>query len=84
MKPTEEDIKRWSDIAKKRNAILPFEFKLLSKKDIAVVCGSCRTSFMRPLIIGQGDPVYVCPNCQNRNYIPIDWNIIRGYGKKTY
>lgn len=65
MQPSEEDIKHWQEIARKRNAILPYQF-------------------IRPLIVGQNDPVYVCPSCQSRNYIPIDWNTIRGYGKRKY
>ena len=77
MQPTEEDMKRWQEIAKRRNAILPVQFQFVSKKDISVICGKCNTSFMRPLIIGQNDPIYVCPKCSSRNYIPIDWNIIR-------
>ena len=84
MQPTEEDINRWTEIAKRRNAILPNQFQFISKKEISIICGNCRSSFMRPLIVGQNDPIYVCPNCNSRNYIPIDWNIIRGYGKRIY
>lgn len=77
MQPTNEDIKRWQEIAKRRNAILPSEFQIISKKDIAVSCGKCNNSFSRPLITGHNDPIYVCPKCSNRNYIPIDWNVMR-------
>ena len=84
MQPSEEDLKHWQEIAKRRNAIMPLQFKLLTKKDISVTCGKCNSSFMRPIIVGQNDPIYVCPSCQSRNYIPIDWNTIRGYGKRNY
>ncbi len=84
MQPDAEDINRWNDIAKRRNAILPYQFQLMSKKDIVIICGNCKNSFMRPLISGQNDPIYVCPGCNSRNYIPIDWNTIRGYGRKLY
>lgn len=79
MEPTKEDLKRWQEIAKRRNSILPVQFQFLSKKDISITCGnnSCGSSFVRPLILGQNDPTYVCPNCQRRNYIPIDWNVTR-------
>lgn len=77
MQPLEEDIKRWQEIAQRRNAILPFEFRFVSRKEVRVTCGKCTSSFIRPLIVGQSDPIYVCPNCQSRNYVPIDWNIIR-------
>ena len=77
MQPTEEDIKKWQDIAKRRNAILPMEFEFVTKKDVSIVCGNCRSSFVRPLVIGQNDPVYVCPSCSKRNYLPIDWNVYR-------
>ena len=77
MQPSQEEIKQWQDIAKRRNAILPVQFQLVTKKDILIICGNCRSNFTRPLIVGQNDPVYVCPQCSNRNYIPIDWNITR-------
>jgi len=84
MQAEDEDIKRWRQIAQRRNAILPYQFQFLSKKEIYITCGSCKCSFTRALIAGQHDPAYVCPNCQNRNYIPIEWNVKRGYGKKRY
>lgn len=74
MQPTEEDIKKWDEIAKRRNAILPWQFEIISRKDILVICGSCKTSFTRPIISGRSDPIYVCPQCSKRNYIPIDWS----------
>ncbi len=77
MKPHEEDVKRWQEIAKRRNAILPIQFKLVGKKEVIVTCGNCGSSFTRPLITGQNDPIYVCPQCQKRNYVPIDWNVTR-------
>ena len=77
MKPTEEDIRKWHEIAQRRSAILPIQFEFISKRDISVICGSCENSFIRPLITGQNDPVYVCPKCSKRNYIPIDWNVQR-------
>ena len=79
MQPTEQDIKKWQEIAKRRNAILPMQFQLLGKKDISIICGKCQTSFTRPLITGQNDPVYVCTACNSRNYIPIDWNVTRAH-----
>ncbi len=72
----DKDIKRWGEIAKRRNAILPLRFQII-KKDVAIVCGKCQSNFVRPLIIAQNDPVFVCPSCSARNYIPIDWNVIR-------
>ncbi len=77
MEATPEDIKKWQEIAKRRSAILPRQFQFVTKKEISVICGSCSCQFTRPLITGQNEPIYVCPDCQNRNYIPIDWNIIR-------
>lgn len=77
MEPTEEDIRQWEEIAQRRSAILPVQFEFISKRDISVICGNCKSSFIRPLISGQNDPVYVCPKCSKRNYIPIDWNIPR-------
>lgn len=79
MQPTEEEIKKWQEIAKRRNAILPSVFQILSKKEISIACGKCQTNFTRPLIVGEQDPIYVCPNCSCRNYIPINWNVVRRY-----
>lgn len=77
MSTSEDDIRRWNEIAKKRNAILPIKFQILSNKEIIIVCGKCQSAFRRPLIVAQNDPIFVCPSCQIRNYIPIDWNVIR-------
>ena len=77
MKPTEEDIKRWQQIAQRRSAILPAQFQVINKKEISIICGGCGIPFVRPLIIGQNDPVYVCTSCTKRNYVPIDWNVMR-------
>ena len=77
MQPSHEDIIKWQDIAKRRNAILPMQFQFITKKDIFITCGNCETSFTRPLIVGQNDPVYVCEKSSKRNYIPIDWNVHR-------
>ena len=77
MQPSEEDLMRWRDIAAKRDAVLPLQFEFVSRKFIAIVCGNCQAPFTRPLIAGQNDPIYVCPGCSIRNYIPIDWNVIR-------
>ena len=77
MQPSQEDIKRWQQIAQRRNAILPVQFQFINKKEISIACGECGNSFIRPLIVGQNDPIYVCASCSKRNYIPIDWNITR-------
>ena len=77
MQPTEEEIRKWEEIAHRRSAILPMQFEFISKRDISVICGNCKNSFIRPLITGHNDPVYVCPKCSKRNYVPIDWNVRR-------
>lgn len=77
MAPTEDDIRSWNEIAKRRNAILPYNFQVLSKKEASITCGNCQSSFRRPLITAQNDPIYVCPSCAKRNYLPIDWNVVR-------
>ena len=77
MQPTPGDIKKWQEIAKRRSAILPLQFQFVSKKEISIICGKCNSSFVRPMIVGQNDPIYVCQNCNSRNYVPIDWNILR-------
>lgn len=82
MQPSQEDFKKWEAIAQRRSAILPFQFELIGRKEIIIICGKCKASFVRPLIIAQNDPIYVCPECLQRNYIPIDWNVIRKPGRR--
>lgn len=77
MQPSQDDIKKWEAIAQRRNAILPFQFQLIGRKEVVIICGSCKSNFVRPLIIAQNDPIYVCPSCSKRNYLPIDWNVVR-------
>lgn len=77
MQPSKEELKKWHDIATRRDAILPFQFQLMSRKYISITCGNCQSTFTRPLIQGQNDPIYVCPGCSIRNYIPIDWDVVR-------
>ena len=77
MQPSNEDILHWQEIAKRRKAILPKSFQFLSKKEVMVTCGKCTGQFRRPLIVGEVDPVYICPECCERNYLPIDWNVVR-------
>ena len=75
MQPSPEEIRYWQSIATKRKAILPFEFQYISKKEITIICGMCKSVFTRPLILGQTDVIYVCPGCKSRNYIPIEWDV---------
>lgn len=77
MNPTNDDIEQWQQIANRRNAILPYQFSFRGRKEVIIICGSCQENFVRPLIVAQNDPIYVCPRCQNRNYVPVDWNVIR-------
>ena len=77
MNPSQEEIKQWQEIAKRRKAILPQEFRIITSKEVGIICGHCSEYFIRPLIVAQNDPIYVCPKCQNRNYVPIDWNVTK-------
>lgn len=75
--PSPEDIEHWKQLAERRNAILPYQFEVLPSKEASIYCGECRTHYVRPMIVAENNPVFVCPSCQARNYIPIDWNVIR-------
>lgn len=72
MQPSPEELKEWAEIAERRNAILPRSINVRGRY-ITIVCGTCSVNFDRKLLPGRNDPVYVCPNCESRNYVPVEW-----------
>jgi len=71
-RPDPEELAEWAATAAKRKAILPFQFRMKIPY-IHIVCGHCQEDFTRKLLPQRNDPVYVCPNCSSRNYVPIQW-----------
>jgi len=72
MKPSRDELQEWANIAARRNAILPDSISI-HKRDITIVCGQCHTTFVKKLLPGRNDPVFVCPACKSRNYAPVEW-----------
>jgi DNA-directed RNA polymerase subunit RPC12/RpoP len=72
MQPSPEEIREWAEIALRRNAILPRSINI-NGRYISIICGSCGRTFDRKLLPGRNDPVYVCPDCESRNYVPVEW-----------
>lgn len=72
MQPTPEELEEWANNAARRNAVLP-ETLQIAGRQVGIVCGSCHTAFQRTLIPKRNDPVYICPACNARNYVPVEW-----------
>ena len=72
--PTPEELAEWYQTATSRNSILPMRIHIKARY-VTVVCGidECQKEFTRKLLPNRNDPVYVCPNCGVRNYVPVEW-----------
>ena len=72
MQPSPDEIREWEISAKQRNAILPQTISM-SGRYVTLVCGHCEEVFKRKMLYGRSDPIFVCPTCTARNYVPIEW-----------
>lgn len=72
MQPGPDEIQEWARNAKQRNAILPVTIQI-SGRYVTIVCGHCEHVYRRRMLPGRDDPVFVCPSCGARNYVPIEW-----------
>lgn len=72
--PTPEELAEWYHTARNRNAILPMSIHVKGRY-VTIVCGieQCQESFTRKLLPNRNDPVYVCPRCGSRVYVPVEW-----------
>jgi len=69
-----EKMAEWREKASKKEAIVPFNFEVSPYK-ASIVCGECRREFSRNLIFGLDEPVFVCPDCRARNWVPVRYKI---------
>ena len=71
-----EKRKEWEARAQQKNAIVPEFFEVFPTK-VLLVCGICRTEFLRPLVAKIDEPVFVCPNeaCLARNWVPVTFDM---------
>jgi DNA-directed RNA polymerase subunit RPC12/RpoP len=72
--PSPEELAEWYSNAVRRNALLPVRIRVRGRYT-DIVCGrqDCQHEFSRKLLPNRNDPVYVCPSCGSRNYLPIEW-----------
>lgn len=72
--PSPEELYEWQMNAIQRKAILPMRIEIKGKY-CTIICGhdECQHSFTRKLLPQRNDPVYVCPQCKSRVYVPIGW-----------
>lgn len=72
--PSPEELYEWQMTAIKRNAILPRQIEI-KQKYATIICGDeeCNHIFTRKLLPHRNDPVFVCPRCNSRIYLPISW-----------
>ncbi len=68
--PTPEKKAEWLIRAALKNAIVPEYFEVFPNK-VIIVCGECRHRYVRNLIPSFDEPVFVCPECKERNWVPI-------------
>jgi len=70
--PSPEELREWAIIAQRRKAILPKSITMHGR-NLLVTCGQCAHQYERKLLPNRNDPVYVCPSCRARNYVPVEW-----------
>lgn len=72
--PSPEELVEWLATARERNAILPNRIEI-NGRYVHITCSvaECHERFSRKLLPGRNDPVYVCPRCKSRIYIPVEW-----------
>jgi hypothetical protein len=70
--PSRDELLEWQRMAEKRQSLLPVQFAMKGKY-VDIVCSNCLNRFERKLLPYRNDPVYVCPNCKQRIYVPVQW-----------
>lgn len=72
--PSPEELAEWLITATRRYAILPARIEIRGHYT-TITCGqeSCRKIFTRKLLPKRNDPVFICPECRARNYLPVQW-----------
>ena len=68
--PSLEKKAEWTIRAAVKNAIVPEYFEVFPNK-VILVCGNCSHRYVRNLIPSFDEPVFVCPECAARNWVPV-------------
>ena len=55
-----------------KGALVPDFFEVFPNR-VVIRCGKCRKEFVRNLVHGVEEPVFVCPeaHCKTRNWVPV-------------
>jgi hypothetical protein len=64
----------WLIRAQAKEAVIPEYFEVFTSR-VELVCGACKKPFKRPLVLNLNDPVFVCPSCKTRNWVPITYDL---------
>ena len=69
--PNPEKKAEWVRRAALKQAIVPDYFEVFPTR-VIIVCGRCRTRFVRNLVPHQNEPTFVCPeaSCRSKNWVP--------------
>ena len=72
--PSPEELIEWQLNAQQRRAILPYRIEIKGRY-CTMICSQedCGHSFTRKLLPHRNDPIFVCPNCSSRIYVPVEW-----------
>jgi hypothetical protein len=70
--PTPQKKAEWAAKAAARGGIVPYFFEVFVNK-VELTCGSCRHEFKRPLVPNLNEPLFACPACSARNWIPLTY-----------
>ena len=70
--PSDQKRAEWVRRAALKHAIVPEFFEVFPTR-VIIVCGRCRTRFVRNLVPNQNEPTFVCPEaaCRAKNWVPI-------------
>ncbi len=72
--PTPEKKAEWKARAARKNAIVPEYFEV-SPYWVYLKCGECGDAFKRNLVPRLDEPVFVCPSCRARNWVPVKFEL---------
>ena len=72
--PSPEELYEWQITAQNRRAILPLRIEIKGRY-CTMYCSfpECGEVFTRKLLPQRNDPIYVCPKCKSRVYVPVEW-----------
>jgi len=64
----------WAKKAALKDAVVPNYFEVFTTR-VEILCGQCQHSFKRTLMLNVNEPIFVCPKCSTKNWIPVTFDI---------